>query len=65
MKLNKLIFFIGILIFLYPTLSDYWNSFHQSQVISHYEERVENLKQEDYEGYLSRARDYNETLGEQ
>lgn len=63
MKLDKLIFTIGILIFLYPTLSDSWNQFHQSQVFSRYQEKVERLDAWEYEESLRLAREYNEKLG--
>lgn len=63
MKLDKLIFTIGILVFLYPTLSDTWNQFHQSQVISRYQENVERLDAGEYESFLKQAREYNEKLG--
>lgn len=63
MKLDKLIFTIGILIFLYPTLSDTWNQFHQSQVISRYQEKVERLDAREYEACLNQAKEYNEKLG--
>ena len=30
------IFLIGLLIFLYPSIADYWNSFHQSKAVASY-----------------------------
>lgn len=39
-----LIFFVGLSLLLYPTVSDYWNSFHQSQAIATYvEEELNSL----------------------
>ena len=33
-----LVFIIGLSLLLYPTFSDYWNSFHQSRAIANYAE---------------------------
>ena len=41
-------FLLGLAIFLYPSVSDYWNSFHQSQVITTYSDAVSNLSNEDH-----------------
>ena len=38
-----LAFFAGLSLLLYPTVSDWWNSFHQSLVISDYAEAVAEL----------------------
>jgi len=57
-----LIFLIGLSLLLYPSLSDYWNSFHQSRAIATYAEQVANLDDDRYEKLLSDARAYNETL---
>lgn len=53
---------IGICLLLYPTVSDYWNSFHQTRVISSYTETVASLDDVSYESYLDEAESYNETL---
>lgn len=65
MKLDKLIFAAGILLFLYPTLSDHWNVLHQTQVISQYKEQTEQLDAAAYDRCLEQAREYNKKLGEQ
>ena len=64
MTFKKVIFLIGILIFLYPTISDWWNSYHQSQVISRYQEQTERLEKEEYESYWKDALEYNQQLGQ-
>lgn len=56
------IFFIGLSLLLYPTLSDYWNSFHQSRAIASYAEAVANLDDNKYEEILNSARSYNAEL---
>lgn len=52
----------GLSLLLYPTVSDYWNKFHQSQAIADYAEAVANLDREDYERLWAEAKAYNETL---
>lgn len=52
----------GLSLLLYPTVSDYWNSFHQSRAIAGYVEEVANLDEETYERILAEAESYNEAL---
>ena len=56
------IFIIGLSLLLYPTVSDYWNSFHQTRAIAAYTDVVENLDDESYEKMLEEAHAYNNTL---
>ncbi|MCM1190344.1 MAG: class C sortase [bacterium] len=56
------ILFAGLSLLLYPTVSDYWNSLHQSQAIATYVEDVANLDDEAYDQILADARAYNEAL---
>lgn len=51
---------VGIGLLLYPTVSDYWNSFHQSRAVMSYAEHVSDMNAEEYDRLLSEARDYNE-----
>lgn len=57
-----IIFVIGLSLLLYPTVSDYWNSFHQSRAIASYVESVSNLDQEEYDRLLAEAAAYNQSL---
>lgn len=59
-----LAFIMGILLLLYPTLSDYWNSIHQSRAITSYLEDVANIDDEDYEQVWKNAILYNGELAE-
>ena len=59
-----LILLAGLGIMLYPTVSDYWNSFHQTRAINHYDEAVAELDETDYEELFAQAETYNEHLGE-
>lgn len=57
-----LIFLAGVSLLLYPTVSDYWNSLHQSRAITEYAGQVSGLDDGIYETLLKEARAYNETL---
>lgn len=57
-----LVFLVGLSLLLYPTLSDYWNSLHQSQAIASYAEQVANLDRETYKKLWADAKSYNKTL---
>lgn len=60
-----LIFFVGLSLLLYPIISDYWNSFHQSRAIATYAEEVAELDDEDYEKMWQEAEAYNQKLSNQ
>ncbi len=55
---------VGLGLLLYPTVSDYWNSFHQSKAISLYSETVANMDTEEYDRILNEAHEYNEKISE-
>lgn len=57
-----LVFLIGLSLLLYPTASDWWNSFHQSQAIAGYAEAVAQLDDAAYEKAFAEAQAYNENL---
>lgn len=59
-----LILLTGIAIMLYPTVSDYVNSLHQSKAVSTYAESVEKMDSEQYEEILEAARQYNAELAQ-
>ena len=54
--------FLGIGIMAYPTVSDWWNSLHQSRAIASYVEQVESADDEKTREMLARAAAYNEAL---
>lgn len=58
------VFILGISLLLYPTFSDWWNSFHQTRAIASYAENVAVMDDESYEEMWERARAYNEALAE-
>ncbi|MDY4970485.1 MAG: class C sortase [Lachnospiraceae bacterium] len=57
-----LVLLTGFSLLLYPTVSDYWNSFHQSRAIASYAEEVAQLDDTDYEKLWADAQAYNQTL---
>ena len=57
-----LILAVGAAIMLYPTFSDYWNSFHQSRAIAGYSDAVSNLNAEEYERIWQEAVAYNQSM---
>ena len=59
-----LILLMGLSLLLYPTVSDYWNSFHQSRAIASYAEAVADLDDGMYEKMWQEAVEYNEKLKE-
>lgn len=60
--LLMIILLAGVSLLLYPTVSDYWNSLHQSKAIASYAEEVANLETDKYEELWSAAADYNNSL---
>lgn len=58
----SLAFLAGLTLVLYPTVSDWWNSFHQSRAIANYAEATAGLTEEEYNHFLQQANDYNRAL---
>jgi len=54
---------IGVGLLLYPSVANYWNSFHQTQAIMSYSEAVSQMDTEDYKKILDDAKAYNKKLG--
>ncbi len=57
-----LIFLVGFSLLLYPTFSDWWNTFHQSRAVVSYIGSVTDLDNEEYDEMLEEAREYNARL---
>lgn len=60
-----LIFLVGLSVMLYPTVSNYINQRNQSRAIATYDEKVSEMKPEDYSKYFEAAEKYNKELAEQ
>ncbi|MDD5931111.1 MAG: class C sortase [Oscillospiraceae bacterium] len=56
------IFLIGLSLLLYPTVSDYWNSLHQSRAIATYAESMAHIDADRYDALWADARSYNAAL---
>ena len=65
MKKNKstiiliLVFFVGLSVMLYPTISDYVNQRHQSRAVATYAADVDKLTDADYSAYFDAADAFN------
>lgn len=57
-----LIFFVGLSVMLYPTISNYWNSRTQSQAIVDYQKMLDSIPKEDYSKLFAEADTYNREL---
>ena len=57
-----IIFFIGLSVLLYPSISSFWNSKTQSEVIINYEAILASYKPEDYTAIFEAADAYNTEL---
>lgn len=53
---------VGLSLLLYPSVSDYWNSLHQSRAIASYAEEVAHLDKEKYTHLWKNAVAYNQSL---
>jgi sortase A len=58
------IFFVGLSVMLYPSISSFWNSKTQSKAIFDYEKMLQNIPKEDYTKYFEDAEQYNQQLSE-
>lgn len=57
-----LMFLTGFGVLVYPTVSDQWNTYRQSRLISSYEEAVEQMEPEDYTREWEAARSFDDGL---
>ena len=57
-----LVMFTGLSLLLYPTVSDYWNSYHQSRAIAAYTEGVSQMDAAEYGSMMEDAEAYNSRL---
>lgn len=57
-----IIFFIGISILLYPTISQHYNSYVQSKTVANYDKIFKGLENKDYSKIFNEADKYNQEL---
>ncbi|MBR3639198.1 MAG: class C sortase [Clostridia bacterium] len=53
---------VGLFLLLYPSVSNYINSLHQTKAISTYKEQISSMSDEDREYYLNEAYEYNQRI---
>lgn len=58
------VFIIGMSLLLYPTVSDWWNSMHQSRAVEGYKKTVDSIDDNKYEQILNEAYEYNKKLSQ-
>ena len=58
----SLVLLIGLSLLLYPTVSNYWNSLHQSRAIAGYKETTDHFDQATYDQILNSAQDFNASI---
>lgn len=56
------VFFVGLSVLLYPTISDFINEKRQSKAIINYDDLVEDLTPEDYSAFFDQADTYNQKI---
>jgi sortase A len=56
------IFLAGVCLLLYPSVSNWYNSIHQSKMVQTYSDVVDDIGAEKIANYLSDAQEYNEKL---
>ena len=57
-----IIFLTGLSLLLYPTVSNFWNSKHQTQAVADYSKQIEKMDDQEKEQALAAAEEYNQTL---
>ena len=57
-----LLFFIGLGILVYPTVSDQWNTYRQNQLITSYEEVIKQMEEEDFTEEWEKAKAFNDKI---
>ena len=55
---------VGIGLLVYPSVANYWNSFHQTHALIQYVDAVSDMSREEYKKILDDAKEYNEKLTE-
>ena len=58
------VFFIGLSVLLYPSISNFWNQKTQSKAVANYDKLMEKLKPEDFTKLFEQADKYNKELAD-
>ena len=57
-----IIFLTGLSLLLYPTITNFWNSKHQTQAVADYSKQIEKMDDQEKEQALTAAEEYNLSL---
>ena len=57
-----LVFLIGLSLLLYPSVSDYWNSLHQTRAMTLYTDEVAKISREEADRLWKQAEDFNASI---
>lgn len=57
-----LLFLIGFGILIYPTVSNQWNTYRQNQLISSYDNTIQDMEPEDFSSEWEKAKAFNATI---
>ncbi len=57
-----LLFLIGFGILIYPTISNQWNTYRQNQLISSYDNTIQDMEPEDFSSEWEKAKAFNDTI---
>ena len=57
-----LIFIAGLSLLLYPTVSNYFNSLHQSKVVANYSDKMKKMDKKEKQAEINKAKAYNKNL---
>ena len=58
------IIMVGLSLIAYPTLANWWNSFHQTRAVASYASAVAEMSHDEYDNLLKDATEYNKTLAQ-
>lgn len=60
--LLTIILITGVCLMAYPSVSDWWNSFHQTRAIAKYAKKVANMDRQEFDRMIEEAKAYNAKL---
>lgn len=60
--ITVIVFVTGLSLLLYPTVSNYWNSLHQTKAVANYSDAMEKMSRKKKQDAIDAAKAYNEAL---
>lgn len=60
--ITVIVFVTGLSLLLYPTVSNYWNSLHQTKAVANYSDAMEKMSKKKKQDAIDAAKAYNEAL---